>query len=170
MLAAADLPLPEHLDGVDVMPWLTGKKKGDVRDTIYWYNKGNSQRNRNLQSVRWRKWRLYRSLPEDAWRLYDLSNDPREESDVAQKFPEIVKQLEAKHSEWESGLPPTYDMENRPGRGFVVPNQDLSPKDGWIITDGKLGYTKPTAEQEKLMKAAKKAAKEAKRKAKVKAH
>ena len=42
MLAAANLPLPEHLDGVDVMPYLTGKKKGDVRDYIYWYNKGRA--------------------------------------------------------------------------------------------------------------------------------
>jgi len=170
MLAAAKLPLPEHLDGVDVMPWLTGKKKGDVRDTIYWYNQGNSQQNRNLQAVRWSKWRLYRSLPEEPWRLYDLSKDPREENDVAQQFPEVLKQLETKHGEWAGKLPPMYDMENRPPSGGGIPNQDTTPKGKWIITDGKLGYTKPTAEQTKQMKAQKKAAKEAKRKAKGKAH
>ena len=93
MLAAANLPFPEHLDGVDVMPYLAAKKKGDVRDYIYWYNKGSDNRTRNLQAVRWGNWRLYRTLPEDPWRLYDLKKDPREENDVAEKFPEIVKQV-----------------------------------------------------------------------------
>jgi arylsulfatase A-like enzyme len=170
MLAAANLPLPEHLDGADVMPYLTGKKKGDVRNYIYWYNKGSENRTRNLQAVRWEKWRLYRTLPEEPWRLYDLNKDPREENDVAGKFPEIVKQLEEKHSEWESGLPPIYDMETREGTGIRVPNQDLTPKNGWIITDGKVGYAKPDAETEKRLKAEKKAAKEAKRTAKAKKH
>jgi len=61
-------------------------------------------------------------------------------------------------------------MENRPPSGRGFPNQDTTPKGKWIITDGKLGYTKPTAEQAKQMKAAKKAAKEAKRSAKGKKH
>ena len=93
-----------------------------------------------MQAVRWGKWRLYRTLPEEPWRLYDLNKDPREENDVAQQFPEIVKQLEEKHSEWESGLPPIYDLESREGTGIMVPNQDLAPKDGWIITDGRVLY------------------------------
>ena len=170
MLAAAKLPLPGHLDGVDVMPYLTGKKTGDVREYIYWYNKGSSQRNRNLQAVRWGKWRLYRTLPEDPWRLYDLEKDPHEENDVSQQFPEIVKQLESKHSAWEGKLPPMYDLESRPGKGLMVPNQDLTPKDGWVMTDGRVLYEKPDAETEKRLKAEKKAAKEAERKAKEKAH
>ncbi len=165
MLAAAKLPFPEHLDGVDVMPYLTGKKKGDVRDYIYWYNKGSENRTRNLQAVRWGKWRLYRTLPEDPWRLYDLKKDPREDNDVADQFPEIVKQLEEKHSEWESELPPMYDLEMRKGAGLMMPNQDLAPKDGWVMTDGRVLYEKPDAETEKRLKAEKKAAKEAKRKA-----
>ena len=165
MLAAAKLPLPEHLDGVDVIPYLTGKKKGDVRDYIYWYNKGSENRTRNLQAVRWGKWRLYRTLPEDPWRLYDLKKDPREDNDVADQFPEIVKQLEEKHSEWESELPPMYDLEMRKGAGLMMPNQDLAPKDGWVMTDGRVLYEKPDAETEKRLKAEKRAAKEAKRKA-----
>ena len=170
MLAAANLPLPEHLDGVDVMPWLTGKKKGNVRDYVYWFNQGNSQRNRNLQAVRQGNWRLYRSLPEEPWRLYDLSKDPREENNVAQEFPEVVQQLEAKHSEWSGELPPMYDMENRPSRPGVIPNQDLAPQGRWIITDGKVTYTPADAETAKRLKAEKKAAKAAARKAKEESH
>jgi arylsulfatase A-like enzyme len=162
MLAAANIPRPDHLDGVDVMPWLTGKKQGNVPDYVYWFNSGNSQRNRNIKSVRYGKWRLYRSMPEDPWRLFDLSQDPREENNLVSQFPEVVKQLEQKHSEWAQTLPPKYDFVNRKPRGGV-PNQDTTPQGKWIITDGKLGYTKPTPEQEKQMKAARKAAKDAKK-------
>ena len=84
---------------------------------------------------------------------------------MAQQFPEIVKQLEAKHSQWEGELPPMYDLENRPGKGGMVPNQDLAPKDGWVMTDGRVLYEKADAETEKRLKAEKRAAKEAKRKA-----
>lgn len=151
MLAAANLPFPEHLDGVDVMPWLSGKRKGNVRDYIYWYNKGEKQQTRNIQAVRWGDWRLYRTLSKDSWRLYDLKKDPREQNNVAEKFPEIVKQLEAKHGEWSGKLPPIYDMKNRSGKGMMVPNQDLTPKEGWIISDGKVTYTKADAETERRM-------------------
>ncbi|VGO13629.1 Arylsulfatase [Pontiella desulfatans] len=170
MLSAAELPLPEHLDGVDVMPWLTGKKKGDVRDTVYWYNKNSKTRTRDIQAVRFGDWRLYRAQQQETWKLYDLKKDPREEKDVAAAFPEVVKQLEQKHNEWAQTLPPIYDLENRPPSGGGIPDQDISPKGKWIITDGKLGYTKPTAEQAEQMKAAKKAAKEAKRKKKGQGH
>ena len=166
MLAAAKLPLPKHLDGVDVMPYLTGKKKGNVRDHIYWYNQGSNNRTRNLQAVRWDKWRLYRTLPAEPWRLYDLELDPREENDVAKQFPEIVRQLGAKHRAWAGKLPTIYDLESRPGKGLMVPNQDLTPKGGWVMTDGRVRYEKPDAEMERRLKAEQKAAKEKKRKAK----
>jgi hypothetical protein len=84
---------------------------------------------------------------------------------VADQFPEIVKQLEEKHSEWESELPPMYDLEMRKGAGLMMPNQDLVPKDGWVMTDGRVLYEKPDAETEKRLRAEKRAAKEAKRKA-----
>ena len=107
-----------------------------MRDYVYWFNKGAKQRTRNIQAVRYGKWRLYRSLDEDPWRLYDLDQDPREENNIAQQFPEVVQQLEAKHTEWAVELPPIYDLANRPPRPKVIPNQDLSPQGRWITTDG----------------------------------
>ena len=89
------------------MPWLTGKKTGNVRDYVYWYNQGNSQRNRNLQAVRWSKWRLYRSLPEDAWRLYDLSKDPKQTRNIADEHPEVVKQFQARVDQAHQQIPDT---------------------------------------------------------------
>ena len=105
---------------------------------------------------------MHRTTPPE--KLYDLKKDPREENDVAKEFPEVVKQLEAKHRGWESGLPPIYDLENRESRGLMAPNQNLAPKDGWITTDGHVLFEKPDAETEKRLKAEKKAAKAAKRK------
>jgi len=163
MLAAANIPLPPHLDGVDVMPWLSGKKKGDVRDYVYWYNKNSKTRTRDIQAVRFGDWRLYRPQQQDAWRLYDLKKDPREENDVAEQFPEVVKQLEKKHTEWAETLPPIYDLENRPAPASGIPNQDTTPQGKWIITDGKLIHTPPTAEQAEQMKATDKEARKARK-------
>ncbi len=163
MLTAANLPLPEHLDGEDLIPYLTGKKQGHVRDYVYWFNQGSKSLTRNIQAVRYGKWRLYRSLPEHPWRLYDLDQDPREENNLAQEFPEVVQQLEAKHSEWSDELPPMYDLANRPPRPGVIPNQDLSPQGHWIITDGKVTYTPADAETAARLKAGRKAAKQAKK-------
>ena len=86
MLAAANIPQPDHLDGVDVMPWLTGTKQGDVSDTVYWYNRNLKTRTRDIQAVHYGDWRLYRPQQQDTWRLYDLKKDPREENDVASQF------------------------------------------------------------------------------------
>jgi len=52
----------------------------------------------------------------------------------------------------------------------MVPNQGLGPKDGWVMTDGRVLYEKLDAETGRQLKAAKKAAKEAKREAKGKKH
>ena len=146
MLAAAKLPIPEHIDGVDLMPYLTGKKKGNVREYIFWLNKGSSNLTRNLEAVRWGKWRAYRMLATDAWRLYDLEADPREEDDLAKKFPEVLNQLDQKHSEWRSKLPPMWEAP-KSGRVPRMADQELSEKSGWIITDGRVVYKEVDAPQ-----------------------
>ncbi|MGB0413080.1 MAG: sulfatase-like hydrolase/transferase [Coraliomargarita sp.] len=135
MLAAANLPIPDHADGINLLPYLTGEKTGDVHEYIYWYNKGDDRATRNLQSVRWGKWRTYRTFEEDPWQLYDLENDPTEANNLAgqAQYSDLLSQLEQKHLDWQTGLEPIWEGPAASARGW---NQDSASEDGWIVTDG----------------------------------
>jgi arylsulfatase A-like enzyme len=90
----ADCPL----DGVNMIPYITGKNKGLPHETIYlrkFDEKGYSVRNKDLKLV----------LKKDGVpQLYDLAKDIGEQNDIAQQYPEEVKKLEAIRKEWDSQL------------------------------------------------------------------
>ena len=137
MLAAASLPVPEHIDGIDLMPYLTGKKKGDIHEYIYWLNSDPTDaKHRHVVAVRWKNWRLYRHEEADVWQLFDLRKDPREENNVAGRFPEIVDQLAKKHTAWKETLVPR--LEKDPDAPVYRSPGPVTPDGrGWVITDGK---------------------------------
>ena len=97
--------ISKHCDGVDLMPYLNGKQKGEPHEYLFWLNNepGDAVR-RHLIAVRWQDWRLYRKYDKDPWQLFDLKADPKEEQDVAAKHPDIVKQLTARHAAWAKTL------------------------------------------------------------------
>ncbi|WP_310560562.1 sulfatase-like hydrolase/transferase [Flavobacterium sp.] len=86
------------LDGVNMIPYITGKNKGLPHETIYlrkFDEKGYSVRNKDLKLV----------LKKDGVpQLYDLAKDIGEQNDIAQQYPEEVKKLEAIRKEWDSQL------------------------------------------------------------------
>ena len=101
------LPMPKHCDGVNLIPYLTGEKKGEPHEYLFWLNnEPDDAERRHLIAVRWKKWRLYKKYEEDPWQLFDLKADPREEMNLADKHPRIVGQLSAKHEEWMKTLAP----------------------------------------------------------------
>ena len=105
--ATVGLPIPKHCDGVNLLPFLNDKKKGDPHEYLFWLNNepGDAVR-RHLIAVRWKHWRLYKKYDKDQWQLFDLKSDPREEKDLANKYPELVQQLAAKHADWAKTLAP----------------------------------------------------------------
>ena len=105
--ATVGLPIPKHCDGVILLPFLKDKKKGDPHEYLFWLNNepGDAVR-RHLIAVRWKHWRLYKKYDKDPWQLFDLKSDPREEKDLANKYPELVQQLAAKHADWAKTLAP----------------------------------------------------------------
>jgi len=131
--AAAGLPAPKHLDGVDLVPYLAGKKQGAPHEYLFWLNNDpDDSKRRHLVAVRWKTWRLYRFQEKDPWQLFNLKKDPREEKDVAAKNPEIVEQLAAAHTEWKKGhatplKPSTAKVKNPVPTGH-----------GWFISDGRV--------------------------------
>ncbi len=99
-------PAPEHLDGVNVFPYLTGEKNGDAHEFLYWLNNDpHDPKHRHLTVVRWKNWRLYMHK-QLGWQLFDLEHDPREEKDVAKDYPAVVKTMKAQHATWAERLAP----------------------------------------------------------------
>ena len=103
--------IPEHCDGVDLIPYLTGERKGDAHDYLFWLNsQPDDAKRRHLIAVRWRDWRLYRKYDQDPWQLFDLKSDPQEELDVAPEHLDLVKQMAAEHAAWARTLAPLEEI------------------------------------------------------------
>jgi len=133
--AAIGRPAPPHLDGVNLIPYLRGEKQGDAHEYLFWLNNQPDDAPRRwLVAVRWKNWRLYKYKEEDQWKLFDLEKDPREEKDVASKFPDVVENMARHHAEWKKTLVP-------PKAISTISRVDPPPTPigyGWVISDGRL--------------------------------
>lgn len=95
-LGGAEGPAGVKLDGVDLMPFLSGKQKGVPHDVLFWRNGPNS-------AMRKGKWKMI--VPgQGTLRLYDLSKDLGEQHNLAETFPDVVQGLKAEFAKWESQL------------------------------------------------------------------
>lgn len=82
----AGAPVPDGLDGLSMVPELTGDMAGQPHhDHLYW------EHARRAQAARRGHWKAFRPRPDQAIQLYDLSVDPAEEHDVASEHPEVVE-------------------------------------------------------------------------------
>jgi len=131
--AIAGKKTQERCDGKNLMPYLTGKKTGDVHDSICWYNADPKDAvRRHLSAVRWKDWRLLMDQKTREWKLFDLKNDPQERNDIAGQHAEVVGEMKRMHAEFVAGLPsldsiPAYD------NAWATPPEGW----GWVIGDGK---------------------------------
>ena len=99
--------VPKHCDGVDLVPFLNGKSKGDAHKYLFWLNnQPDDAVRRHLIAVRWKNWRLYRKYARDEWQLFDLKADPKELHNVSSKHPEVVQQMATRHAKWSASLAP----------------------------------------------------------------
>ncbi|MBL8773313.1 MAG: sulfatase-like hydrolase/transferase [Phenylobacterium sp.] len=94
--AAARVPLPRDrvIDGVDLVPYVTGKARGRPHENLFW-------RSGDYQVVRAGDWKLQvTDRPDKDW-LFDLANDPTERINLAAAMPGKVaelKRLLARHN------------------------------------------------------------------------
>ncbi|OGV39310.1 MAG: hypothetical protein A2X48_24395 [Lentisphaerae bacterium GWF2_49_21] len=86
-LASADLPKGKKIDGYDIWPLMSGQQgaKTPYENFFFW-------RNDKVQAVRQGQWK-FRMLTKHSIELYNLDNDIGEATNVADKYPEIVKKL-----------------------------------------------------------------------------
>jgi len=82
---------PKDLDGISILPLLTGGAQTNRHDYFYWeFHERGFQ-----QALRRGEWKVLRPQAEAPLALYHLKTDPGERQDVAEQHPEIVAQLEA---------------------------------------------------------------------------
>ncbi len=80
---------PASLDGVSVLPALLGRAQPE-RGPLYWEIHHPFQ-----QAVRTGRWKAIRFGTREPLELYDVAADPGESRDVADRHPDVVKDIEA---------------------------------------------------------------------------
>jgi arylsulfatase A-like enzyme len=107
--AGADVKPEWKLDGVNLMPYLSGEKKDPPHDALYW-------RFGEQMAIRAGDYKLVRydtnadtmtgakKQPVSAAKLYDLAHDVGESKDLSAAMPEKVKELQSKWDAWNATL------------------------------------------------------------------
>jgi arylsulfatase A-like enzyme len=94
--ALAGLPPATDLDGVDLIPYLTGQKTGEPHDALFW-------RWRSQAAVLEGKWKLILLGPEQRY-LFDLSTPEGESRNVLAQHPDVAERLHAQLKTWDATL------------------------------------------------------------------
>jgi arylsulfatase A-like enzyme len=89
-------PSDRPLDGVDLVPHLSGGAPGAPHEVVCWRSGVN-------RAVRKGHWKLVQ-LGSNPVELYDLEADIGESNDVAAEHPEVVEELEAAFAVWEAEM------------------------------------------------------------------
>ena len=89
--AHAKAKAPKNIEGVDLIPYLTGERTDRPHETLFWRQGGKAGlRHGDLKLVRMggRK-----EVGKAKWELYDLSKDISEETDLAKAHPDRLAEL-----------------------------------------------------------------------------
>jgi arylsulfatase A-like enzyme len=106
-LAAAGIDAGDSLDGVDLMPYLTGVSAEAPHEDLYW-------RFWNQAAVRSGRWK-YLCLPDGRRWLFDMESEEHERKNRIGQYPEIAESLHKKLKDW-------CDEQENPG----LPDQPLN--------------------------------------------
>jgi arylsulfatase A-like enzyme len=91
-LTGAKVPPSHKLEGVNLIPFLTGEKKGAPHEQLFW------RTTRGIWAVREGNWKLL-DMGEGE-QLFDLAADTGETRNIAAEHPEIVARLQQAYAAW----------------------------------------------------------------------
>lgn len=97
-VALAGSPHDDKLDGVNLVPFLTGQATTDPHDALYW-------RWRSQAAVLEFPWKFIRLGPSEQF-LFDVTSPAGETKNLLAEHPEIAARLDAKLKTWSGGLQP----------------------------------------------------------------
>jgi arylsulfatase A-like enzyme len=110
----ATIPNGRTLDGVDLLPFITGRNSAIPHGIVY----GCTSKNSKQWSVRKGDWKLVndypdtsffqvRPLPATMLGLYNMAESPKERKNQISEFPEITKELRQLHDDFKASCPPS---------------------------------------------------------------
>jgi uncharacterized sulfatase len=125
----AGLPKAPELDGTNLIPYLTGQKKGAPHEWLFWRWGGQG-------AVRHGNWKLLRG--NDRFYLFNLAEDVGEKKNLIKQHPEIAEKLGKTFAEWSGSMPePNIGRMSRVGSNYFdfyldgkKPNLEPTPKKG----------------------------------------
>jgi uncharacterized sulfatase len=124
--ALAGLPDAPELDGVNLIPYLSGEKEGAPHDALCWRWEGQA-------AIRKGKWKYVTAG--DRQYLFDMENDFEETNNLLATNPELAQQMRAELDKWSQTLQP-------PGLDAHSPSAAAYHYFDWYL-DGKRGETAP---------------------------
>ncbi|MEM1295770.1 MAG: sulfatase-like hydrolase/transferase [Verrucomicrobiota bacterium] len=95
--ALAGIPDPSMLDGVNLVPYLTGEKTGAPHQLLTWRWIAQS-------AAREGKWKFLKGGQREY--LFDLDADPSEQTNLLSQFPEVANRLRSQLTSWADHLQP----------------------------------------------------------------
>ena len=87
-------------DGVDLLPYLQGKKKGRPHDVMYWRRDNDYAIRKGDWKLQWNDARGTANIT-----LFNLADDPEERNDLSAAMPEKAQALQDLFDEWDNALP-----------------------------------------------------------------
>ncbi len=88
------------IDGVDLMPFLTGRQTGRPHETLFW-------KSGHDLAIRHKDWKLLRQYGKTY--LFNLANDSCEKKNLHKENPEMAQDLMKKWTAWNGeNVPPNY--------------------------------------------------------------
>jgi arylsulfatase A-like enzyme len=100
-LGAAGIEASQNkpLDGVNLLPYLTGKITGRPHEQLFW-------RAGEKHAARIGDWKLVTEPAHGGTMLFNLKDDIGEQHDLAQSQPEKLKEVQAAFAQWASQMKP----------------------------------------------------------------
>ena len=96
-LAGLEAPQDRTTDGASLLPVFQDSSNATIHDKLCWRSGYN-------RAIRSGDWKLITDGLSGNHALYNLSEDKEEKNNLYDSEPEIVKQLELQHAEWESEM------------------------------------------------------------------
>ena len=97
--ARVGLPADKEYDGVAIVPYLLGKKRGQPHQQLFWrVNSGFAY------AVRENRYKLVGSVITKKNELFDLESDSLEARDISKENPKEVQRLKQAYDMWQSKM------------------------------------------------------------------